>query len=171
MLYTYTAKNTKGEVYTGEVEVAGKSDLYTRVRNEGGRLLTVKENGVKKTLMFSGIFGRVNTHDKIIFAKNLSSMLKAGLPVVRALEVMEKQSKKNSLKVLLADLRQDVQKGISLSETLNKKSKIFPAIFSSMVKAGEESGKLSEALEVVGSQMEKSYELAKRVRGALIYPE
>lgn len=170
MLYAYTAKNTKGEVYTGEFEAASKPDLYTKVRNEGGKILKVRVKRKGTSLQLFGFLSSVNTHDKIIFAKNLSSMLTAGLSVTRALEVMEKQTKKVALKKLLISLMQDVGKGEPLSESLKKKPKVFPPIFASMVKAGEESGNMAEALRIVSLQMDKSYALAKRVRGALIYP-
>ncbi len=171
MLYTYTAKNTKGELYTGEFEAKSKIEVYTKVRDEGGRVLGVREKGfVNLNVSIDSILSRINARDKIVFAKNLSSMLSAGLSVTRALEVMEKQARKNALKKLLHDLSQDVSKGIPFSEALRKKPKVFPPIFVSMALAGEESGNLSESLGVIASQMEKSYTLTKRVKGAMIYP-
>ena len=171
MLYTYTAKNTKGELYTGEFEAKSKIEVYTKVRDEGGRVLGVREKGfVNLNVSIDSILSRINARDKIVFAKNLSSMLSAGLSVTRALEVMEKQARKNALKKLLHDLSQDVSKGIPFSEALRKKPKVFPPIFVSMALAGEESGNLSESLGVIASQMVKSYTLTKRVKGAMIYP-
>jgi len=171
MLYTYTAKNAKGEVYTGDFEAKSKIEVYTKVRDEGGRVLGVREKGyVNLNLSLDSMFSRINSRDKIVFAKNLSSMLSAGLSVTRALEVMEKQARKNALKKLLHDLAQDVSKGIPFSEALRKKPKVFPPIFVSMALAGEESGNLSDSLGVIASQMEKSYTLTKRVKGAMIYP-
>ncbi len=84
--------------------------------------------------------------------------------------MMEKQARKSALKSLLHDLSQDVSKGIPFSEALRKKPKVFPPIFVSMALAGEESGNLSASLGVISSQMEKSYTLTKRVKGAMIYP-
>lgn len=169
MIYIYTAKNQKGEIYTGEFDAPSRSDLYSKVRNEGGKILSVREKR-KERLSFSLGFSSINTRDKIIFAKNLSSMLGAGLPVTRALEVMEKQARKIALRNLLNSLIQDISRGETLSESLRKKPKIFPPLFASMVRAGEESGNMAEALRVVALQMDKSYALAKRVRGAMIYP-
>jgi type IV pilus assembly protein PilC len=171
MLYTYTAKNAKGEVYTADFEGAGKRELFERVRSEGGKILNVREKKISKTNgLFGGLFSTINAHDKILLAKNLGSMLTAGLSVVRALDVMEKQSRKKSLKDLLASLSEDVSKGEPLSTALSRRPKVFPPLFASMVKAGEESGNLSESLRIVALQMDKSYQLTKRVRGAMIYP-
>ena len=84
------------------------------------------------------------------------------MPVTRALAVMSKQSKSKSFKKLLLDLEDDVSHGKTLSESMSKKSKVFSTLFISMLKAGEESGKVSESLRIVSSQMEKSYLLLKK---------
>lgn len=171
MLYSYTAKNAKGETYSGVADVKGKVELYAKVRSEGGSILSVKEKGsLDLSISLGSIFSRVNTHDKIILAKNLGSMLKAGLSITRSLEVMERQTKKRSLKDLLHSLTEDVSRGEAFSETLRKRSNIFPTIFTSMVRAGEESGNLADSLAVIAIQMDKSYTLTKRVKGAMIYP-
>jgi type IV pilus assembly protein PilC len=116
------------------------------------------------------MFGGIKTHQEITFAKNLGLMMSAGLPVTRALSVMGKQSKSRPFKKLLADIEEDVSHGKTLSESLGHRPKAFSALFVSMVKAGEESGSVSGSLGLVSDQMEKSYLLAKKVRGALIYP-
>lgn len=171
MLYTYTAKNKDEEVYKGELEADSKIDVYARVRNEGGRVLSVRE---KKTMGGMNVefhfIGGVNTRDKIIFAKSLSSMLSAGLSLTRALDVMEKQTKKRAMKELIHKLVADVSKGVALSEALLKRKNVFPSIFIAMVRAGEESGNLSESLSVVALQMDKSFTLTRRIRGAMVYP-
>lgn len=171
MFYLYTAKKNNGEIYTGEVDLANRIEVYHKVRAEGGQILSVREKKSSRLPTFlTHVFGDVGIHDKIILAKNLSSMLVSGLGMTRALEVMEKQTHKTTLKELLRGLSQDVNKGVALSEALKKRDKIFPSLFVSMVRSGEESGSLSEALGVVATQMEKSYTLTKKVRGAMIYP-
>lgn len=171
MLYTYTAKDKNGQTYTAELEAPSRNELYEKVRGEGGRIVSVRERrSGNKSSFLSGLFGRVNTRDKIIFSKNLGSMLSAGLSTVRALDVMEKQTRKAALKSLLSELSADVSKGVTLSDALGRRPKVFPELMVSMVKAGEESGNLAESLRIVALQMDKSYALIKRVRGAMIYP-
>lgn len=171
MLYTYTAKNAKGEVYTNDYEAQSKIDVYAKVRDEGGRILSVREKKYAKlSSSFNSILSRISARDKIVFAKNLAAMLSAGLSMTRALDVMEKQARKGALQKLLHDLAQDVSKGIPFSEALKKRPDVFPSIFVSMALAGEESGNLSESLNVIAGQMDKSYSLTRRVRGAMIYP-
>ncbi len=170
--YSYQARNTAGEVYNGNFEANTKSELYAHIREEGGRLISVRE--AKGRFDFKhisiNIFNSVKTHDKIIFARNLGSMINAGLSVTRAMDVMEKQSKSKALKDLFNSLTNDVNKGEPLSSAMAKRPKVFSPLFISMVKAGEESGNLAGSLKIVGDQMDKSYQLTKKVHGALIYP-
>lgn len=134
-------------------------------------MLTVREKRYGNvTSSLSSIFSRISFHDKIIFAKNLSSMLGAGLSMTRALEVMGKQARKKSIEKLVRNLSDDVSRGMSFSEALSKHPDVFSSIFVSMSTAGEESGNLSESLSTIASQMDKTYTLNKRIKGAMIYP-
>lgn len=170
-LYKYTAKSKEGETYERTLEVENRFDLYAIIHKEGGSLVSIQE--VKKFLpsvSFGSFLGGIKTHQKIIFAKNLGLMIDAGLPVTRALSVMGKQAKSKPFKKLLSDLESDVSHGETLSSSLNKQPKVFSHLFVSMIKAGEESGNVSGSLKIVSTQMEKSYLLAKKVKGAMIYP-
>jgi type IV pilus assembly protein PilC len=171
-LYNYTAKNHEGNVYNSSFDAKTKIDLYAHIREEGGILLSLKEVKGKGGGMeiFKNLFGNIKTQEKITIARNLGSMITAGLPVTRALEVMGKQTKNKKLKQLLADLENDVSKGDTLSDAMKKYPKVFSSLFVSMAKAGEESGNLASALQIVASQMDKTYALTRKVKGAMIYP-
>ncbi|MDO8471235.1 MAG: type II secretion system F family protein [bacterium] len=170
-LYKYKAKDKEGKIYERTLEVQNRFDLYGVIREEGGSVVSIREvKSLISSISLNGIFSGIKTHQKIIFAKNLGLMMKAGLPVTRALSVMGKQSKSKSFKKLLSDIEEDVSHGKTLSESLGRRPKVFSHLFVSMIKAGEESGNVSGSLGIVSSQMEKSYLLAKQVRGALIYP-
>ena len=171
-LYSYKAKNKEGNVYESTHESKDKVDLFNFVREEGGTIVKVDEakTGVMSRDIFGGLFGRIKTHDKIILARNLGSMISAGLSVTRALSVMEKQTKNKNLKALFQGLIEDVSRGQTLSDSMQNRPKIFSPLFVSMTRAGEESGNLSNSLSIVASQMDKSYALTKKIHGALIYP-
>ncbi|MEX2013416.1 MAG: type II secretion system F family protein [Parcubacteria group bacterium] len=170
-LYKYQAKDKEGKIYERTLEVKNRLDLYGVIREEGGSVVSIREVKNLAALNFLGnIFSGIKTHQKIIFAKNLGLMMKAGLSVTRALSVMSRQSKSRPFKKLLSDLETDVSHGKTLSESLGKRPEVFSTLFVSMVKAGEEAGSVSDSLGIVASQMEKSYLLVKKVRGALIYP-
>lgn len=169
--YKYQARSKEGEVYEREVEVPDRLAIYGMIKNEGGTVVKIEEE--KKFLpkaSLKSLLGGVKTQEKINFAKNLGSMISAGLSITRALEVMNKQAKRKALKNLLTELAEDVKKGLSLSEALGKHPKVFSALFTSMVKAGEESGSVAGSLHIVSDQMEKAHLLVKKVRGAMIYP-
>jgi type IV pilus assembly protein PilC len=97
-------------------------------------------------------------------------MLEAGLALSRALSVLERQAKKKNFKKILGDLIGDISRGTTFADALARHHKVFPPIFVSMVHAGEQSGSLSDSLKAVGAQMESSYELERRIRGAMTYP-
>ncbi|MFZ2770088.1 MAG: type II secretion system F family protein [Minisyncoccia bacterium] len=170
--YSYQAKDKDGKTYVGFHYANNRIELYAHIREEGGSVLSVTElkGGFDLDSIIASIFGGVKTHDKILLARNLGSMIKAGLAVTRALAVMEKQTKNKILAALLRDLANDVSKGETLSDSMKKRPHIFSQLFVSMVKAGEESGNLADSLEIVASQLDKSYTLVKKIRGALIYP-
>ena len=170
-LYKYIAKDKEGKEYERTVEAKARTDLYAVIREEGGSVVSIHEvTKMKSLISFGDMFGKVKTHQKITFAKNLGLMLGAGLSVTRSLEVMGKQSRSKSFKKLVANIGEDVSHGKTLSDSMKKYPKVFSSLFISMVKAGEESGTVSASLGVVANQMEKSYLLLKKVRGALIYP-
>ena len=116
------------------------------------------------------IVNTVSMREKILFARNLGAMIEAGLPISRALFVIEKQSRNQKFKSILKSVQSSIKHGNNLSSSLSKYPKVFSKIFTAMVKAGEESGSLSESLKVVSTQMEKTYLLKRKIRGALMYP-
>ncbi len=171
MNFLYKAKNNAGEIIEGNEDAENKIELYKVLQKKDLSLISAVEkksgNGLNKEI---GLFSRVSMHEKIVFARNLAVMLNAGLALSRALAIMERQTKNNYLKKILGKIEEEIRKGTTFHESLALYPRVFSQLFISMVAAGEESGKLSESLQVVGSQMEKSYILKKKVRGALIYP-
>jgi len=172
-LFTYKAKDTDGKEYEGEATVTDRFELYTRVKKEGGEIISVTERNIRGGFDMDKInllLGRVKQGEKIVFVRNLSSMLSAGLALTRALGIIERQTKNPKLKDVVNTLIKDVRAGNSFYVALNKFPKIFSPLLVSMVKAGEEGGSLPNALKIVGEQMEKNHTLQKKVRGAMIYP-
>lgn len=171
MKFTYKAERD-GETYTGALEATDRFEVYRHVRAEGGTIITV-ESEAKSTwslAYWNSKLSTVKEHDKIVFATNLSAMIGAGLPISRALSVAERQAKNPKFKNVLLTIRGDIQKGGTFHDALSRFPNVFPKLFVAMVRAGEESGTLEKALKNVASQLERSYELKKRIKGALIYP-
>lgn len=171
-LFHYKILKKDGSPSEGTVEAKDKFALYHTLKQDGSTVISAEEVKEKKGFeipFLSGLTGGVKTHDKINFAKSLSKMIDAGLPVTRALSILERQSK-GQFKKILVGLNESLSKGNTFSDSMKNYPKVFSTLFVSMVRAGEESGNLSTALQNVGLQMEKSYQLTKKVRGALMYP-
>ncbi len=173
--FIFKAKKTGGEVYKGERDAKDRYELYKILKESGEEVLDVREkdgkSGLSKNINISLPFlHSVKTQEKITFARNLGAMITAGLSMSRALGVMERQTKNKELKKVLVSLQQSVSEGKTLSEGMSLFKNVFSPIFISMVRAGEQSGTLSEALTIVATQMDKSYSLQRRIKGAMMYP-
>ncbi len=116
------------------------------------------------------MFHRIGSRDIAGFTRQLSDLVDSGLPLVRALTVLTKQSQNEKLSAVVSSLRDDVQGGNSLAEAMGKHPKLFSRLFVNMVKAGEASGALEEVLDRLASFAEKDQELRGRIRTALAYP-
>ncbi len=172
MLFHYKILNKEGKVVEGDMEAKDKFALYHTIKQDGATVVSAEEIKDKKEFyipILSPLFEGVKTRDKITFAKNLAKMTEAGLPITRALSILERQAKGQFKKVLVG-LEDSLNKGDTLSDAMKVYPKVFSTLFISMVKAGEESGNLAQSLQNVGMQMEKSYLLTKKVRGAMMYP-
>ena len=113
---------------------------------------------------------RVPMMQKILFIHNLSIMVKAGLSIVDGLRILAEQVENKKLKSVIVSVKEQVEKGRQLSESLADYPQVFPSIYVSMIGAGESAGKMEEALTQVSNQMKKSYELTSHIKGAMIYP-
>lgn len=176
--FIFKAKKASGEIYSGEQEAADRYELYHIIRGNGADVISVKEKGktgafgldMKLKISIPFLTGKVKAIEKITVARNLGSMLEAGLPLSRALGVIINQTRNEALKKVLADVNKEVDGGQTFASALEKHSKVFPQIFVSMVHAGEQGGTLAEALKTTAAQMESSYNLERRIRGAMMYP-
>lgn len=171
--FSYTAEKSDGEVYKGIAEARDRFELYEIVRREGGRILAVSEDNERKwwsVRYWNAKISSVPEYEKILFARNLGAMLTAGLSLARALSVIERETKNARLRAIVSELSGAVRRGETLHSALEKFPKVFPKLFSAMVRAGEEGGEMPQSLVVVSDQMERMYTLKKKIRGAMLYP-
>lgn len=156
------------------IEAPSRFEVYDQVRKEGGFVVLITERhrfSLGALSRFNIDIGTgVKRMEIIRTAKNLSAMLSAGLSISRALSVIERQSSNKRLKSIATGLSDSVKGGSSFHEALALYPKVFPELFAAMVRAGEESGSLTEALNTVALQMERSEELVRKIKGAMIYP-
>jgi type II secretory pathway component PulF len=174
MLFLYSAKSKTGEIVESVLDATDRLALSRDLRSRGFIPLSITEKGEglsdKFSALTSSIFSRVKVSEQILFTKNLSGMLRAGLSISRALAVLKKQTKNPKLSTILTSISSDINSGETFSAALSKFPEVFSKLFTSMVRAGEESGNLASALSDIGLNLEKSNSLTKKIKGALIYP-
>lgn len=172
MLFTYKAKTKNEEIVEDILDSKNRFELARELRSRGmiPLSISVKKEDLFKNLSSSSFFSKVKNPELIIFTKNLSGMLSAGLSMFRALSVLEKQTDNTYLAKILESLGEEINSGGTFSSGLEKYPKVFSKLFVAMARAGEESGNLAGALSEVGLSLEKSNAITKKVKGAMIYP-
>ena len=171
--FKYKVREMGGGEAEGEVNAVDRFAVAADLRGAGKTIISIEESkefAVPGVALINSFLGRVKMHDLIVFSHNLSAMMTAGLSLSRALAILERQAKNATFKATIKSLIEEISHGNTLSDSMSKFPKVFSPIFVSMVHAGEESGGLSQSLLVVGDQLEKSYLLKKKIKGALIYP-
>jgi len=172
--YSYTAKSLTGEPKSGVLESKNEHELARTLKREGFVLISAtleeEEQQKKKFSIPLPSLGKVSLREKIVFTRNLRVMITAGVPLPRTLQILANQSKKKKFQNAILQIREGVIKGENFSSTLKAYPVIFPELFFSMVKIGEEAGTLGEVLGVLIHQMEREYELKSKIKGALVYP-
>ncbi len=169
MIFEYKAIQKDGKMTEGSREAVDSPTLARTLKEEGIVLISAHEKR-KGPKGFSLSFRTFKMTEKIAFARNVGSMLDAGLSLSRALEVIARQTKNTKTKAIIVDINEKVKAGSSLSIAMESHPKIFNSLFTSMVRAGEESGNLAESFANVSGQLEKNYQLMKKVKGAMVYP-
>lgn len=182
--FKYRAKNFDGKEVSSVMEAIDARELGEKLKKEGFILLEVGaadsavtsnegSNSVKKLaqkLAAIEFFATVKIEEKMIFSRNLAVMIKAGLPVARALTALAHETKNPYFERVISDVVEHVKKGDTLKDSFSNHPKVFSPLFIAMIEAGEESGKLAEGLNILASQMKKDHDLVRRIKGAMFYP-
>lgn len=169
MLFQYKIINKEGHILTGEKEGTDTLTITALLKDEGFAVISVEPKR-KSATSISFSFKPFKTVEKITFARNISSMLDAGLALSRALDVISRQTKNLRSKKIINEINDKIKSGTSFSAALESYPKIFNSLFISMTKAGEESGNLAQAFSNIANQLEKNYLLVKKIKGAMVYP-
>jgi type IV pilus assembly protein PilC len=167
LTFNYEARNTAtGQKVKSTVQADNERAAARLIQEQGLSVLTIKVQADNS----KGLFNRVKTKDKILFARQLSTLINAGLPLMQSLRMVQKQTTSKPLKVVINEVIVDVEAGKSFGDALKKHPRVFNTIFTSLVAAGEASGTLDATLERLANQQEKDAEIVAKVRGAMIYP-
>ena len=173
MLFEYKAKNLNAETVEGTLEAINQSAAVNILASRKMIIISLKESGAlpiwRRSLHIS-FLERVSQKDMVFMSRQLSVMVLAGLPLVKALEVLARQTSQAFLKQVINIISEDVRGGTRFSTALAKYPKIFDDFYVNMVRAGETSGKLDEVLNYLADEQEKNYDLMSKIKGAMIYP-
>lgn len=169
LTYNYEAKNsTTGQKVKAQVQADNEQAAAQVIREQGLTPLSIEpEKGSTKVGRFRG---RIRTKDKVLFSRQLATLLNAGLPLVQSLRNVAKQTSNKPLKVVINQVISDVEGGSAFSAALEKHPNVFNRVYISLVAASETSGTLDAGLERLADQQEKDADIVSKVRGAMIYP-
>ena len=168
--FSYSAKDANANTVTGKIIAEDQTAVVEELRKRKLVIISIKE--VKES-SFSGMsFGgkKVKNEDVVLFARQLATMVDAGIPLLQGLEALHDQIDHPAFKSVILSVREDIEVGSSLSAAMVKHPQAFDTLFISMVKAGETGGALAAILDRVASYMEKSAKLRAKVKSAMTYP-
>ncbi|CAN5854082.1 type II secretion system F family protein [soil metagenome] len=165
--FTYTARALNGDLRTATIDAPTRDDVVAQLRKQRLNVVKIDEAAVAKKKK-SG--GKIKMRDIVIFTRQFSTMINAGLPLVQALDILAKQSENPALKDVTHAVVFDVESGHTVADALGKHPKAFTELYVNMVAAGEAGGILDTILMRLATFMEKNDALVRKVKGAMIYP-
>ncbi|HOD87129.1 MAG TPA: type II secretion system F family protein [bacterium] len=170
-IFKYKAKNnitgkTKSELTVG----INEADVVKRLSRQNFSVLAIADKTDSLEAKINLFLNSIKVKDLVIFSRQFSVMIAANVPVVESLLILIDQTNNFSLKKMIADIAFEVDSGALLSDAFAKRPKIFSEFFVNIIKSGETSGKLDEVLTYLADETEKSYDMASKIKGAMIYP-
>ena len=163
-VFTYTARTQGGELKSASLEAASRDEVITMLRKQ--RLSVVKVDAEKPAKSL----GSIGMRDIVVFTRQFSTMINAGLPLVQALDILAKQSENKALAAVTKAVVFDVESGLTVADALRKRPKAFNELYVNMVAAGEAGGILDTILMRLATFIEKTDALVRKVKSAMIYP-
>jgi type IV pilus assembly protein PilC len=165
-VFQYTARNASGQVKNASIDAPSRDEAVNRLRRQ--RLTVVKVEEVRAAAKGAG--GKIAMRDVVIFTRQFSTMVNAGLPLVQALDILARQSENPALAAAVRAVVSDVEQGNTVADAMRKQPKAFNDLYTNMVAAGEMGGILDVILNRLAVFMEKNDALVRKVKGAMIYP-
>jgi type IV pilus assembly protein PilC len=167
MLFTYKAKDSKGKIIEDVMQASDRKEVIAALSADQLSPLSIK----KFTEKGSGLFAKsVSIADKAAFCRFMATMLRAGLPLPEAIDILRQEAQNPTMRQILFDVSFHIRKGGTLSTVMSRYKNEFDAVFLTMIKAGEESGSLEKSFDYLAKQLLASYELSQKVKSSMMYP-
>lgn len=169
VVYKYVGRTSRGTIKKGIVDATNKQMAITRLRSQGINPREIEESKsvLHKELSFGG---KVKNQDFVIYSRQFATLIRAGVSILESTKILAEQTSSKPLKKGLQAVEEDVRSGLSFSDAASKKPKVFPVLFVNMIRAGEATGNLDEALDRLAFSYEKQFNLKKKVQSTLAYP-
>lgn len=168
-VFQWSGKTTRGAIESGEITAVSKEEVIAQLRKKNITPTLINEKKAAKKL-FGGGGGKVTDKDIVIFTRQFSTMIDAGLPLVQALDILSTQVENKALARVLTQVKDDVEAGSTYADALKKHPRVFTDLYANMVAAGEAGGILDTILNRLAAYIEKAMALKKKVKGAMTYP-
>lgn len=169
-VFTYQATNTSGKTVSGALTATDKNTAISMMSKQGLKPISIELQSSVKKGGLSLFKPKIKVSDLVLFTRQLSTMVSAGVPLLRSLTTMRDQVENPTLKEIINDLIKDVQGGVSLADAMQKHPEAFSDIFVNMIRAGEAAGIVDDILKRLATQVEKNASMRKKIKSASTYP-
>lgn len=168
MKFTYTATNKEGKTISGSAEATDRNTIIAMLTKQGLRPVVVKLETSKSSKKNRG--KKVKSKELVVFTRQLSTMISAGVPLTRALSTMQSQSESKYFQEVVGGITKDIEGGVALGDAFAKYPGVFSDVYVNMVRAGEAGGILDEILKRLAAQVEQDASMRKKIKSAMAYP-
>ena len=171
MLFNYKAVTKTGEERNGTVESANEDMAVGILQKRGLILVSISDaENLSFLKMEFSFFNRVKTKDVVNLSRQIATLFNAQVPTLKSFKLLSSESENPILRKKLGEIAEDIQAGMTISDAINKHPAVFSDFYVNMVRAGEESGKLSDSFSYLADYLERSYDLSSKLKSALTYP-
>ncbi len=167
-IYIWKGKNIKGEELKGEIEAESKEEVERKLRAQ--RIIPVKIKKKPKEISIPLFEKKIKAEEIVVFTRQLSTMIDAGLSIIQGLEILAEQSDNKKFKEVILGVKTKLESGQTLSKAMGSYPKVFDDLYVNMINAGEISGSLDIILQRLATLMEKTVSLKRKIKGAMFYP-
>jgi type IV pilus assembly protein PilC len=168
--YTWKARTRQGALKKGEMEAGSEAAVMAQLRAQSLLPMVVKQKAKDISEYLTFLKEKITTKDLVIFTRQFATMIDAGLPLVQCLDILGSQQENKTFKTVIMAIKSDVEQGSTFADALRKHPKPFDALYVNLVQAGEIGGILDTILNRLAAYLEKADALARKVKGAMVYP-
>ncbi|MFA5622989.1 MAG: type II secretion system F family protein [Candidatus Dojkabacteria bacterium] len=169
--FRYSARDSQGKEIKGKIQARDRDAVGEILHDKGLIIVSIKDEFAIDFEELAEInIGGIPMKDKVVFMRQMATMVGAGLPLTRALEIMEQQIENGAFRKIISQVKSSVESGVSLSDSFRQAGEVFDDVTLNLIEAGESSGNLDAILSKLALELEESKKLGDKLRGALIYP-